>query len=100
MLFRHACFAIIPAQRNRAPPRNITLVLSLPTLATALTEPLEVIGLWLGTAGIFGGAAASWSYLLYGTDAEIASAAQRGAAVGFVVGFFVAIVATVYLGLS
>lgn len=69
-------------------------------LATVLTEPLEIVGLWLGTAGIFGGAAATWSYLLYGTDAEISASAQRGAAVGFIVGFFVALVAAVYLGLT
>lgn len=55
-------------------------------IATVLTEPLEIIGLWLGTAGIFGGAAGSWSYVIYGTDAEIAAAAQRGAAAGFIVG--------------
>ena len=69
-------------------------------IATILTEPLEIIALWLGTAGICGGAAASWSYLIYGTDAEIGAAAQRGAAVGFIIGFFVALVAAVYLGLT
>jgi len=68
--------------------------------ATVFTEPLEVIALWLGTAGIFGGAAGAWSYLTYGEDAQIGAATQRGAAIGFVVGFFVALMAAMYLLLS
>ncbi len=69
-------------------------------IATALTEPLEVIALWLGTSALFGGAAGTWSYVNYGADAEIGGAFQRGAAVGFIVGLFVAMVASMYLLLT
>ena len=68
-------------------------------LSTIFAEPLEIIGLWLGTTGIFSGAAATWSYLTYGCDAEMAGAAQRGAAIGFIVGCCVAFVSALYLWL-
>lgn len=65
-------------------------------LASFLTKPLEVIAVWLGVAGLFGGAASALGLLGGRSGAEIADAAQRGAALGFVIGFLAAVMITTY----
>lgn len=66
-------------------------------LASVLTEPLEVVGLWLATIGLFSGAAAAWTWLGGGNGQEIADSTARGGAVGFIAGFIVASGAALYL---
>jgi len=68
-----------------------------PLLASLFTAPLEVVGLWLSTSALFGGAAGARCLLDGGDGSQIADAAARGAAAGFIVGAYVALCAGMYL---
>jgi hypothetical protein len=74
-----------------------TFVAPCLVLASALTVPLEVLGVWLATITLFSGAAAAWTLLGRGRDAEISNSAVRGGAIGFIAGFIIASGAALYL---
>ena len=62
-----------------------------------MTTPLEVIGVWLGVAALWGGGAGALVLLRGGSRAEIAESTQYGAACGFILGFLAAVVLVAYL---
>jgi hypothetical protein len=69
-------------------------------LASALDEPLDVVGVVLAFAAIGGGLASAIVLLLGGTGSAIADAAARGAAVGFILGVVAGMIAALYFALG
>jgi hypothetical protein len=76
---------------------NPTLV---PIFASALAEPLEVVGVVTSFSFFYGGVASAAELLRGASGADIANAAARGAAAGFIIGLFAGLAATLYLLLS
>jgi hypothetical protein len=66
-------------------------------LASALTGPLEVVGVVISVSALVGGAAGAWSLLGGGSGDDITDAAVRGAAVGFIAGIYLGVLAAMYL---
>lgn len=66
-------------------------------VASFLTEPLEVGGLVLTAAGFGVGFASLWALLGGSNGSEIADAAAKGGAIGFLIGIYLGAAAAVYL---
>ena len=62
-----------------------------------LTEPLEVAAVVFTFSGFFAGVAGAVELLSGRTGTEIADAAAKGAAAGFIVGLVAAVAASLYL---
>jgi hypothetical protein len=64
-------------------------------LATVLTAPLEVIGVWLASIAWHSGLAAAWALLTGHTPNEVGQQAAAGAGAGFILGIPLTICATI-----
>jgi hypothetical protein len=67
---------------------------------SSLTQPLEPLALWAAFVMIGGGVAGAAALISGRTGREIADESAKGAAAGFILGFFAAISAAMYLVLS
>jgi hypothetical protein len=65
--------------------------------ASIFTQPLEVAGIVLTASGFGAGFSAVWELLGGGNAKKISDAATVGAAIGFLVGLYLGVIATVYL---
>jgi hypothetical protein len=69
-------------------------------LASVVTEPLEVVDVVLGFAGLHGGIAGA-AELIRGSDSErIARETARGAASGFILGIYAGVVTALILAFT
>ncbi len=69
----------------------------VPLVASALTAPLEVVGVVLAFAGVLAGAAGAAELFLGRGGGEIGDAAAKGGAAGFLIGLVAGAAAALYL---